>query len=439
MNTDPILAVDFGTTNSLAGVHHAGRSVAALPLDPHAADPTLFRSLVYFPHGNAGFYGAEAIREYLDNEMEGRLFRSFKAHLPNRAYLGTMIDSRVMPLEHLVGLFLLEIKKRAEKILDVKVDRILLGRPARYSMDPVMDGFARHRMMKAAEYAGFKEIEFLPEPLAAAFDLRTRLTEEKCVLVGDFGGGTSDFTVLRISNRPFRREDVLAIEGCPQAGDALDSTFMKEKLGTHFGSKSRYRLPLSSNDLTMPPGITERLLKPSHIVHLKEKETYEFIKTIRQCALSAKDRENVDRLMALVEEQLIFSFFERIEGAKRALSDAPATEFRFDEPGVTVIETIKRDEFRAWAEPVRANIFEALDRALEAAGIAAADIDLVCLTGGTAKVPLIRQSLEERFGAGKLETSNAFHSVQSGLVEGAKLWAERGPDIFKEWTQVPRS
>lgn len=428
----PILAVDFGTTNSLAGVFHDGKSIAALPLDPKAEDPTLFRSLIYFPHGNASFFGAEAIKEYLENEMEGRLFRSFKAHLPNRAYLGTVIETRIMPLEHLVGLFLLEIKKRAETLIGASISKVLLGRPARYSMDAVQDGFARHRMTKAAEYAGFSEIEFLPEPLAAAFDLRTRLDEEKNVLVGDFGGGTSDFTILRISDRPFKREDVLSIEGCPLAGDALDSTFMKERLGAHFGSKSRYRLPLSSNDLTMPPSVSERLLKPAHIVHLREKETFEFIRNVRQCALSKKDRDDVDRLIALVEEQLIFSFFERIEGAKRNLSRQDETEFLFDEPGVHVFEKIAREDFEAWAEPPRASIFEALDRAMAEADLKPEDIDLVCLTGGTAKVPLIRRSLEDRFGAGKLQTSSEFHSVQSGLVEGAKLWAERGRDFFRE-------
>lgn len=430
--SEPILAVDFGTTNSLAGVWHDGRTVAALPLDPHAADPTLFRSLLYFPHGDLCYYGAEAIKQYMANEMEGRLFRSFKAHLPNRAYLGTVIDSRILPLEQMVGLFLLEIRKRAEAYLGRPISSVLLGRPARYSMDEVKDGFARHRMVKAAEFAGFKNIRFLPEPLAAAFDLRTRTQEEKTVLVGDFGGGTSDFTILRVSSKPFDNSDVLAIEGCPLAGDAFDSVFMRECLSAHFGAKSRYKLPLGSNVLTMPPSVSERLNHPAHIVHLKEKETYEFIRNVRQCALTGKDRESVERLMALVEEQLIFSFFERIEATKRELSDAKDSRFLFDEPGVRVEETIARVDFHVWAETVREPIIAAMDRALDKAGLAPARIDLVCLTGGTAKVPLIRRSLEERFGAAKLQTADAFHSVQKGLVEAARLWGENEGDFLPQ-------
>lgn len=428
--SEPILAVDFGTTNSLAGVWHDGQTIAALPLDPHAADPTLFRSLLYFPHADQCFYGAEAIKEYLAHDMEGRLFRSFKAHLPNQAYLGTVIDNRrVVPLEQMVGLFLLEIRKRAEALLGRPVTSVLLGRPARYSMDDVKDGFARHRMLKAATFAGFTTARFLPEPLAAAFDLRTRVREEKTVLVGDFGGGTSDFTVLKVSPRPFENGDVLAIEGCPLAGDAFDSVFMRECLSAHFGAKSRYKLPLGSNVLTMPPSVSDRLCYPAHIVHLKEKETYEFIRNVRQCALTPKDRDSVDRLMALVDEQLVFQFFERIEATKRELSDAKESRFFFDEPGVRVEENIARMDFHVWAESVRRPIIEAMDRALEKAGLTPREIDLVCLTGGTAKVPLIRRSLEERFGAEKLQTAEAFHSVQRGLVEAARLWGE-GNGVF---------
>lgn len=429
---DSILAVDFGTTNSLAGAWTPTLLSPALPLDPTAADPSLFRSLLYFPDEDACFYGSEAIQKYLENEMEGRLFRSFKTHLPNQAYLGTMIGKRVMSLESMVGLFLLEIRKRAENLLQHEVKTVVLGRPARYSMDPVKDGFARHRMGKAAEFAGFTEVRFLPEPLAAAFDLRSRLKEEKIVLVGDFGGGTSDFTIFKLTPREFNAQDVLAIEGCPLAGDALDSVFMKNCLSVHFGSKSRYRLPLSSNVLTMPPTVSERLHFPAHIVHLRDKETFEFIRNVRQCAIAESDRKAVENLMTLVEEQLIFSFFETIEATKRELSEKKESQFIFTESDLDIRETIHRVDFHFWADGVRASIFEALDRALALAQLQPEQVDLVCLTGGTAKVPLIRRALEERFGAGKLQSSDSFHSVQRGLVEAARLWGE-GKATMGDW------
>ena len=422
--SDSFLAIDFGTSNSLVGAFHNGKRVEALPLDPKAADPTLMRTLLYFPHAEMCHYGADAIAEYIDQVMEGRLFRSFKSHLPNKAYLGTVLDNRILTLESLVGIFLLELKKRAEQSLGTKVDRAVIGRPARYSMDPVADGFALHRMKKAAEFAGFKEVQFVPEPLAAAFDYRRGLTNEKIVLIGDFGGGTSDFTLIKLSDLAFKQEDVLAIDGCPMAGDSFDSVFMSHKLNEYFGGKSKYRMPMSDNVLTMPPIVTQRLNHPAHIVHLRERDTYEFIREVRRCAITEKDKLAIEKLFTLIEDQQIFPFFEIIEKTKRELSDKERSDFKFLYPGIEIIENFSKGQFTEWSHDTKNKIFEALDRCLMTAGLTAADVDLVCLTGGTAKVQFIQQELETRFGRDKLQTQAHFHSVLSGLVESAGFWAD---------------
>jgi hypothetical chaperone protein len=423
-NNNVILAIDFGTSNSLVGAWSEGRRIDALPLDPTAADPTLLRTLLYFPDADTCYYGGEAIHQYLENDMEGRLFRSFKTHLPNQHYLGTMLEDRVLSLENMVGIFLLELKRRAEARLGVETDTAVIGRPARYSLDPVADGFALHRMQKAAEFAGFKNLRFVPEPLAAAFDYRRELKEEKLVLIGDFGGGTSDFTLIRIGPGAFRPEDVLGIEGCPLAGDALDSLFMSQRLNEHFGAKAKYRMLMSSNWLTMPNSITERLNQPAHIVHLKEKATYEFIREVRKGAQGEKEKAAIDRLFLLLEDQQIFSFFERIEQTKRQLSAQDQAEFRFDYPDLELVTTFKRAEFETWAQTTKEKIFAAMDECLKQAGMTPAQIDLVSLTGGSAQVPLIRAEFENRFGAEKLRAQSQFHSVLSGLVESAGFMAQ---------------
>lgn len=419
-----ILAFDFGTSNSLAGAWRDGRRVEALPLDPAAKDPTLLRTLLYFPHADLCYYGAEAIAKYVENDMEGRLFRSFKSHLPNSRYLGTFVGNRPMPLDTMVGIFLLEMKKRAERTLGATVDTAVIGRPARYSMDPVDDGFALHRMQKAAELAGFRKVEFVPEPLAAALDLRRNLREEKLVLVGDFGGGTSDFTLIKIGPEKFRREDVLGIDGCPAAGDALDSLFMARKLSAFFGAEARYRMLFGSNILTMPKSIMERLNLPAHIVHLKEPATYEFIKEVRKGALGPRDVEAIDRLFTLIEDQQIFAFFEHIEKTKRALSARDEATFTFDYPDLEITETFFRRDFDAWAATTKERIFAALDTCLAQGNTRPEDVDLVYLTGGSSQVPLIREELLRRFGAEKLQTQSHFHSVLSGLIESAGQLAE---------------
>jgi hypothetical chaperone protein len=425
---DSALSIDFGTSNSLVGAIHQGKKVPALPLDPFAADPTLMRTLLYFPHQDHCYYGSEAISQYLDNELEGRLFRSFKSHLSTQSYLGTMIGNRVMPLENMVGLFLLELKKRAEKNLGTAITKAVIGKPARYSMDTVADELALHRMRKAADFAGFKDILFVPEPLAAAFDFRKSINKEKIVLIGDFGGGTSDFTITRLSPNSFSKEDVLAIDGAPLAGDALDSLFMSSRLAVYFGSKAQYRLPLSSNILSMPPGIALRLNQPAHIVHLKDRGTFEFIKEVKKCSLTLEDKKAIERLFILIEDQQIFQVFERIETTKRALSREDRHRFEFDYPGLEMNEVFFRQEFKEWAQGIHEKIFQALDRCLSQAGLRSEQIDLVCLTGGTAQVPFIRAEFERVFGRERLQTQAHFHSVLSGLVESADLWL-RGVQI----------
>ncbi|WP_374000663.1 Hsp70 family protein [Bdellovibrio bacteriovorus] len=419
MSTDTYLSIDFGTSNSLVGAYHQGKRYEALTLDKKASDPTMMRTLLYFPNPDLCYYGSEAIEQYIEQDMEGRLFRSFKSHLPNQNYLGTVLDNRILTLESMIGTFLLELKKRAEQTLDTSVEKAVIGRPARYSMDSVADGFALHRMQKAAAFAGFKEVHFVPEPLAAAFDYRRELTSEKIVLIGDFGGGTSDFTLIKLRPSGFSKDDVLAIDGCPLAGDALDSVFMSHKLNEYFGAKSRYRLPMGSNVMTMPKGVTLRLNHPAHIVHLKEKDTYEFIREVKKCSLTEKDASAVERLFILIEDQQIFPFFENIEKTKRALSNSDETDFAFDYPGLEIQEHFTSKLFVEWAEDTRQNIFTSLDQCLKDANITADQVDLVCLTGGTAKVPFIQKEFEKRFGAQRLQTQSHFHSVLSGLTEAA--------------------
>lgn len=415
--SETYLAIDFGTSNSLAGAWKDGKRIEALALDKKAADPTLMRTLLYFPDQDKCYYGAEAIRQYLSHDMEGRLFRSFKSHLPNRNYLGTVIGDRVLTLESMVGIFLLEMRKRAEDALEEPVQSAVFGRPARYSMDPASDNFALHRMTKAAEFAGFKNIVFVPEPLAAALDMRRNLSEEKIVLVGDFGGGTSDFTLIKIGPFDFKKEHVLGIDGCPMAGDALDSLFMSHRLNEFFGAQAEYKVFLGSNRMKMPKAIMDRLNRPAHIVHLKERETYNFINEIRKGALGKNDRANIDRLFLLIEDQQIFSFFETIEKTKRDLSDADTARFVFDYPGIEIESAFARKEFETWSLDVRGSIFKALDECLRQAGIDEKKVDLVCLTGGSAKVPMIGLELEKRFGSDKMRTQSHFHSVLSGLIE----------------------
>lgn len=422
--SNSILAIDFGTSHSLVGALHNNQKIESIALEPNHTDSGLMRSLIYFPNADECYYGSDALTKYTEFEMQGRLFRSFKSYLPNKNYIGTIIDNRILTLENMIGIFLLEIKKRAENQLGSTITKAVIGRPARYSMDPVADELALHRMKKAVEFAGFKEVKFVPEPLAAALDFKNQISQDQLILIGDFGGGTSDFTIMRVTQNEFKKEDVLGVEGCPVAGDALDSLFMQNRLNINFGANIKYRLPLSENILKMPSTIADRLNKPSQIVHLKEKATYEFIKEIEKCTISPADKEKVNRLFILIEDQQIFSFFEEIEKTKKALSTQTKVPFEFQYPDIETSNSFTDFEFEQWSQSFKTEVFQALDRCFEMAGVQKSQIDQVFLTGGTAHVPFIQKEFISMFGAEKLQAKRHFHAIVSGLIESARYWHE---------------
>jgi hypothetical chaperone protein len=415
-------AIDFGTTNSLLAAADEGRLFDPIPLDPEAKDPTVLRSLLYFPSMSRCFYGAAAIRQYLEHPGEGRLIRSIKKHLPIKSFVGTWIDDRPANLEDLIAFFLGEMRRRANEHFGQDVTRAVIGRPARFAPDEADDRFAQFRLEQAARKAGFTEIDFCPEPIAAACEFRSQLNEPKTVLVGDFGGGTSDFTVMRMSRGPFRDSDVLSMGGVALAGDALDGTLMRHRLSHHFGSDVTYSVPFGTNVLKMPGHLMEKICSPADISVLGKRDIIEFLRNVQKWVLSPADREKMDRFFCLVEEQLGFPLFEEIEKTKRLLSEAESVRFNYEHPRIRITEEIPRREFEGYSRGAVSAILGSLDGTLREAGLKPEQVDVVCCTGGTARVPAIHQGLVQRFGAGKIQEHNRFHSVVKGLaVRAAEL------------------
>lgn len=416
-------AIDFGTTNSLLAAADAERIYPPIPLDPDAPDPTIMRSILFFPSMKTCFYGSKAISEFVHHDMEGRLIRSIKKFLPMRSFIGTFIENRPMNLEELIATFLKELRNRANQHFDQDVESVVLGRPARFSDNLEDDQFAQKRLEKAARIAGFKKIQFCPEPIAAAREFRTQLTEPKTVLVADFGGGTSDYTLLKMSQEPFKDSDVLAIGGISLAGDSLDGSVMRNRISEHFGSQVQYKVPFGSNVLKMPIHLMEKICSPADISLLRERDTLEFFQNVRKWSLGPEDQKKIDQLFLLIHEQLGFSVFEEIERTKRRLSESATTEFKLDYSDLIIQEEIDRPQFDSYIEDRVGRILQSLDDTVEKAQVKYSDIDLVCCTGGTAKVPLIQQGLIDRFGKEKLMQHNHFHSIVQGLSEKAREMA----------------
>jgi len=410
-------AIDFGTSNSLLSHVSSSGTISPVLLENGSY---VLRSLLYSPQNNSWFFGNEAIQEYVNHDGEGRFFRSIKKFLPEPSYNGTVIFNRNTNISELVAIFLKELRLRGNKFTGEDVKRLVLGRPALYSLNNEHDQLAEDRMLKAAQLAGFEEVTFCPEPIAAGLDYNSSSTQEKIVLIADFGGGTSDFTLMKIHQGEYSQSDILGLSGVFIAGDALDGMMMREFISPHFGSQFEYKIPGGTNVLKFPKNLLSKICSPAHITHLREKDTWEFLQHIEKFALSETDSIKMQQLFTLVECQLGFPLFNEIEKTKIKLGKSTESEFLYNFPGIKISQKISKDEFdHSVATPIE-EIMLSMQEVFKQSGVETGQVDEVILTGGTSQFPLIQKNLELFFGKEKLYEHNIYQSVVNGLARYAK-------------------
>jgi hypothetical chaperone protein len=414
-----IFAIDFGTSNSLLAAASKQRIFPPAPIDPTADDPTVLRSVLYFaPHEQA--FGITAVKRLVESGFEGRLIRSIKRHLPSRSFTATRIGSRNVTLEELIAALLRVMRQRAAAHFGSDVTRAVLGRPARFSNDEDDDALAEARLRRAAELAGFDDITFCPEPVAAAYDFAADLVEPKLVLVIDLGGGTSDFTLVRMSAAGFRPEDVLAVRGVATAGDALDGALVRQVVAEELGSKAPYRVAFGSNVLTMPNDLVDLLSSPADLTLVDRPKV---LRRLREMQLGLLDRSQdaqLEKFKVVVEDGVGFELYEAVERVKRGLSDLPEAQLSLAYPGAELERNVARSEFERAATRPLERILAALDDTLATAGIAHEAVEIACLTGGTSRVPQVREALRARLPNAAMRTLSSFHSVVQGLARRAQ-------------------
>ncbi|WP_127717652.1 Hsp70 family protein [Halobacteriovorax sp. HLS] len=412
-------AIDFGTSNSLLNYICDSGTITPVPLEKDGS--FILRSLLFTPSKGKWFYGKEAIEQYVENDGEGRFFRSLKKFLPEANYSGTEVHNRKMKITELISVFLRELKHRADSFTQCEVDKVVLGRPAMYSRDKKSDQLAEDRMRQAAELAGFKEIIFCPEPLAAGLDFDKDNKEEKIVLIADFGGGTSDFTLMKLHSGTYSQDDILGLSGVFVAGDAIDGETMNKFISKHFGSDFEYQVPFGNNILKFPKLLLNKLCSPAHITHLREKETWEYLKEIQKFSIDEESKRKLDQLFTLVECQLGFPIFNEIEQAKISISTNPNDQyiFQYKYPGININQEISPTEYYQKIQVVIDKIIASLKDVFEQSKLSIEDVDQVCLTGGSAQFKLIQDELSQLFGQEKLIKYNIYNSVVGGLSEYA--------------------
>jgi hypothetical chaperone protein len=219
---------------------------------------------------------------------------------------------------------------------------------------------------------------------------------------------------------------VLAIGGVSVAGDALDGSLMRSKIARHFGADVRYRVPLGDNVLQMPKPLMEKLCSPAEMSLLGENDARRFLRDVRSWSLGAEDKRHIDQLLTMVEDTLGFVVFEAIEHAKKELSTHAQTLLALHVPGIDIDQELTRRDFEAGASRELLAIVAALDRTIERARVTTEAVDLVCLTGGTARVPFVQSALRDRFGAARLHSLSSLHAVTEGLTQHARWLLARG-------------
>jgi hypothetical chaperone protein len=423
-NKPTIFALDFGTTNSLLAAAAKGRTFEPVPLDPTATEPTILRSAMHFTAADDVAFGSEAIRRFVDSGLRGRLLRSIKRHLSSESFEATRIDGRRMSIEELTGAFLRVMRERACRYFDVDVDRAVIGRPAQFSNRAEQDALAEERLREAARLAGFREIWFCFEPVAAAFDFADGFADTQTVLIGDFGGGTSDFTVARMKATGFSAEDVLAVGGVSLAGDALDGALVRDVVAPLLGSKAPYRLPTGSNVLTMPGELLRILCSPAQLTLANERQVQQKIDIVRRGLLDRGDASLLDRFSTLIADAVGYQFYEAVESTKVKLSRVEQVQLQFPYPGIELDHPTKRQQFESAIAGVLGQLYAGLEQTLENAGVAPKQIQVVCLTGGTSLVPILETALRARLTSAKFVRLRSHHSVVQGLACCARALEE---------------
>jgi hypothetical chaperone protein len=425
-----IFGLDFGTTNSALSVNIDGK-VTMVDIDLYNTSGNTLKSVIYYDPEEKIFYvGQQAVNNYVENDAFGRYIQSIKAFLPDQSFDYTEIGRKTYKLDKLISIILSKIKDAGQDYIGEELNQVVIGRPVIFSEDSESDKLAVERLLSAAEIAGFNEIHFQYEPIAAALAFESTLlsNEEKILIVGDFGGGTSDFTVIktkegRSKEKIDRKEDILGLGGIYIGGDTFDSQLMWEKVAHYFGKDVRVKAVFGNYDSSVSPIILSNLRKWHLIPQLRHPKTRRSIKEIMH---QADNPELIKNLENLIDYNYGYMLFQAIEKAKCELSSLADTTINFKELDLVIREDVNRIEFESFIASDIEKIDSCINDVIKQAGLNYSDIDLVFLTGGSSYIPMIKRIFIDKFGPEKIDQTNAFTSVAYGLDLAGDLYGRIG-------------
>ena len=448
------VGIDFGTTNSsVARVSDTG----SVDLVRFSNDSPSFRSLLYLEQHRIGsrratqsFTGPEAIARYLARhthaeDSPGRLIQSLKSYLSVRSLTGTEVFGRHYTLEDLIARILADLRRAAEAYFGHPVSHATVGRPVRFvgADDSEDDLFAQERLATAFQTAGFDEVRFELEPIAAAFSYQSTLTRDELILIGDFGGGTSDFCLLHAgptwrarAHSPEKGpgRQILGTAGVPLAGDSFDARIVRYLVSPALGADALVSTLGGSPVPAVPAWIYSNLERWHYLSFLRTRAVDDLLRRAHQRALNQlkctsaahqtaiPDQTAAARIAALttlIDEDLGYQLHAAVAQTKLVLSAGETAAFHFAEAGLDLHASVTRADLERWISPELEAIRSAVDHLLESTNTTPEEVDRVFLTGGTSFVPAVRRIFEDRFTPARVTSGDAFTSVAQGLALSA--------------------
>ncbi|WP_136418751.1 Hsp70 family protein [Herbaspirillum sp. ST 5-3] len=402
--------VDFGTSNSTVGWSRPGQS-ALLALEDGKA--TLPSAVFFNAEEDAVSFGRAALADYLAG-YEGRLMRSLKSLLGTSLIDGqTEVLGRAVPFRMLLAQFIAELKRRAESAAQRRFERAVFGRPVYFiDGDAGADRLAENTLREIALEAGYREVAFQYEPIAAAFDYESRIDREQLVLIADIGGGTSDFSLIRLgpqrAGRPERRDDILANGGVHIGGTDFDKYLSLSCVMPLLGLGSR----LKSNSEV--PSSYYFNLATWHTINLAYTQRAE--RELQDIHRDAVERDKIGRLLDLIRERAGHWLALRVEEGKIALSESGTAELALERLSPPQTLALDRARFDTAIDHLTTTVESTVAALLRDAGITPHAVDTVFFTGGSSGVPLLRQRIAAAVPQARRVEGDLFGSIGAGLA-----------------------
>lgn len=429
------LGLDFGTTNTVMALSgdadaSGNRTTHSVQFSsPAGVSDSMRTALSFLKDRRLGAdalkveAGQAAIRAFIDNPGECRFLQSIKTFAASALFSGTIVHARRFQFEDLMEVFLKRLEAYAGDGWPGEAKRIVAGRPVHFAGSNPDPELAISRYNEALGRFGFPEIHYVYEPVAAAFYFAQNLTADATVLVADFGGGTTDYSLIRFETQGGRLTATpVGHSGVGIAGDQFDARIIEHLVAPEIGKGSRFKS--FDKVLDVPSNYYTSFSRWNQLSVFKTSREYADLKSLVRQSL---EPDKLELFIDLVEHDEGYPLYQAVSITKMALSAGDEAEFRFAPLGRAGQKSVKRSEFETWIADDLTRIEGALDEILTTTNTAPGTIDKVFLTGGTSFVPAVRRIFTDRFDASRIETGGELVSIAHGLA----LIGER--DDIEQW------